>query len=146
MSTQHKIPTRINVNARIKGLRKSCNLPSDLFEFAVAHGYALLEKMKEDAEDDPDVLWDAPDDFACGYLPEFHPGLSSLNALVCDFLDDNDQTLLENMTKEQDQAAWKIALQITGWAKENDELRAMPAAERAEKEAFYKVIADRMAA
>ena len=133
MSKPYKFPTRLNVNARINRLRSTTNLPTDLFECAVRHGYALLERIQSDIEDGVEDDGVDVKDYASGYFLKLYPGLSDLHSLI-DFMDDDNDDLIEAMSDEQDRLAWKVAIDVADWAQEDAALRAMTPAERAERE------------
>ena len=132
MTNLYKCPTRLNVNARINRLRSTTNLPLDMFECAVRHGYALLERIQSDIDDGIEDEGVDANDYASGYTLKWYPGLSDLSPLVIDFTDDNDD-LIATMTNEQDRLAWKVAIDVADWAQEDAALRAMTPAERAER-------------
>ena len=129
----YKCPTRLNVNARINRLRSTTALTPDLFECAVRHGYALLERIKADIEDGVEDEGVDANDYASGYFLKWYPGLSDLSSLVIDFIDDDDD-LIEAMTDAQDRLGWDVAIVVANWVQEDAALRAMTPAERAERE------------
>ena len=134
MTNLYKCPTRLNVNARINRLRSTTNLPLDMFECAVQHGYALLERFQEHEKEDDEVNGMDIKDYAKGYTLKWYPGLSDLSPLVVGFIDEDNDDLIAAMTDEQDRLGWDVAFDVAYWAQEDAALRAMTPAERAERE------------
>ena len=133
MSKPYKFPTRLNVNARINRLRSTTNLPLDMFECSVRHGYALFERINVDIENGLEGEVVDVEGYASGHTPRLYPGLSDMHSLVTDFMGDDDDRIA-SMNDEQDRLAWKVAIDVADWAQEDAALRAMTPAERAERE------------
>ena len=133
MTNLYKCPTRLNVNARINRLRSTTNLPLDMFECSVRHGYALFERINVDIENGLEGEVVDVEGYASGHTPRLYPGLSDMHSLVTDFMGDDDDRIA-SMNDEQDRLAWKVAIDVADWAQEDAALRAMTPAERAERE------------
>ena len=133
MTNLYKCSTRLNVNARINRLRSTTNLPLDMFECSVRHGYALFERINVDIENGLEGEVVDVEGYASGHTPRLYPGLSDMHSLVTDFMGDDDDRIA-SMNDEQDRLAWKVAIDVADWAQEDAALRAMTPAERAERE------------